>query len=119
MKITGVDLFGCLVSDPERSIAFYRDVLGMAPTEIDKEGRGAEFTLADGSTFGVWAGKDFGKTSGACAMFSVDDVHAAVKEMREKGATLSDPMQTTVCHMSFGEDPDGNGIVIHQRFVKD
>jgi len=118
MKITGVDLFECLVSDPARSIAFYRDVLGMTPTEVDENGRGAEFTLADGSTFGVWAGKDYGKTSGANTMFAVDDVNSAIEKMRERGATLSDPIKSSLCFMSFGEDPDGNGIVIHQRFVK-
>ena len=118
-KITGVDLFGCLVSDAPRAVTFYRDVLGLTPTNVDEHGRGAEFVLADGATFGVWDGKDFGKTSGACAMFAVDDVQAAVALFRERGATLSDPIETPVCFMSFGEDPDGNGIVIHQRKVKD
>jgi predicted enzyme related to lactoylglutathione lyase len=114
-QITGVDLFGCLVDDPVRAIAFYRDVLGMTPTSIDDQGRGAEFTLADGSTFGVWHGRDFGKTSGAAVMLAVDDVHAAVALFRERGAKLSDPIEGPVCLMAFGEDPDGNGVIIHHR----
>ena len=117
--ITGIDLFGFMVADPERAIAFYRDVLGIAPTNVDVEGRGAEFTLADGTTFGVWDGRQFGKTSGGCAMFAVPDVNAAVSRFRAQGATLSDPNETPVCFMSFGEDPDGNAIVIHQRKIKD
>src|ERR1017187_5474767 len=64
--ITGVDIFAFYTGDPQRSIAFYRDVLGMTPTEIDDQGRGAEFTLSDGSTFGVWRPDD-GATSGAAA----------------------------------------------------
>jgi len=36
-QITGIDLAAYLVSDPSRAVAFYRDVLGMTPTEIDPE----------------------------------------------------------------------------------
>ena len=112
--ITGIDLSAYLVSDPARSIAFYRDVLGLTPTEVDPGGRGAEFTLADGSTFGVWRTDD-GKTSGGAVMFKVGDAKATVAALRERGLTLSDPMETPVCVMAFGDDPDGNGIIIHQR----
>ena len=113
--IVGIDLAGLLVSDPQRSIAFYRDVLGMMPTA--EQVRGAEFTLPDGSTFGVW--RDEHATSGSVMMFAVDDIDAAVTRFRKNGATLSDPVETLVCHMSFGQDPDGNGFVIHKRKVRD
>jgi predicted enzyme related to lactoylglutathione lyase len=116
--ITGVDLSGYLVSDPARSIAFYRDVFGLTPTETDTEGRGAEFTLADGSTFGVWK-MDGGPANGGIMMFAVDDIAKAVPQFRSKGAELSDPMETPVCFMSFGKDPDDNGIIVHQRKTKD
>lgn len=111
--ITGVDLVACLVSDADRAVAFYRDVLGMAPTEIDDQGRGAEFTLADGSTFGVWRPDD--GATGMTVMFAVSDAGEAVKAIRGRGATLSDPMETPACYMAFGTDPDGNGFIIHQR----
>jgi catechol 2,3-dioxygenase-like lactoylglutathione lyase family enzyme len=42
--IKGIDIAAYLVRDPQAQIAFYRDVLGMEPTEIDDQGRGAEFT---------------------------------------------------------------------------
>jgi predicted enzyme related to lactoylglutathione lyase len=116
--IIGTDLSGFLTGDAARSIAFYRDVLGMTPTATDDEGRGAEFTLADGSTFGVWNMGD-GTSSGAMVMFAVENVNDAIAEMRKRGATLSDQMESPVCHMSFGEDPDGNKFVIHQRKVRD
>ena len=112
--ITGVDLVANLTGDPQRSIAFYRDVLGMTPTDIDEHGRGAEFTLSDGSTFGVWQPDD-GSTSGAAVMFAVDDITTAVSELRARGAQLSDPAETPVCYMAFVNDPDGNGVIIHQR----
>ncbi len=109
--ITGIDISVYLVNDPARSIAFYRDVLGMKPTAEDE--RGAEFELADGSTFGVWRPDD-GKP-GATVMLAVEDLRAALPVFRSRGATLSDPTETGVCLMSFGEDPDGNAIIIHQR----
>lgn len=117
--IVGLDLAGCIVSDPQRSIAFYRDVLGMTPTETDREGRGAEFTLADGSTFGVWRAEPGMKVPGAAMMFAVADAKAAAARFRASGATLSDLMETPVCFMAFGQDPDGNNVIIHQRKVRD
>ncbi len=112
--ITGIDLAGYLTEDPKRAIAFYRDQLGMEPTEIDEQGRGAEFTLSDGSTFGVWK-LDEGPSKGAMIMFAVADINAAVAAFRAKGVRLGDPDETDVCFMAFGADPDGNGIVVHQR----
>ena len=114
VAITGIDIAAYFVSDPARSIAFYRDVLGMTPTDIDDKGRGSEFTLADGSTFGVWNPGD-GPTSGACLMFAVADARAAVEAYRARGLEVSDVDETPVCYMAFCKDPDGNQIIIHQR----
>jgi predicted enzyme related to lactoylglutathione lyase len=115
-SIVGLDIASVFVSDPARSIAFYRDVLGLTPTEVDVEGRGAEFTLADGPTFGVWR-PDFaeGRQPGSSGMFAVPDAYAAVARMRERGAMLSDPIETPVCFMAFGNDPEGHAFMIHQR----
>jgi predicted enzyme related to lactoylglutathione lyase len=112
--ITGIDLSAYLTPNPARAVAFYRDILGMAPTEVDTEGRGAEFTLPDGSTFGVWQ-PDSGPTSGGTIMFAVADIDAAAAQFRARGLELSDVSETPVCRMVFASDPDGNGIIIHQR----
>jgi predicted enzyme related to lactoylglutathione lyase len=111
--ITGVDLIASFTTDPQRAIAFYRDVLGMTPTEVDDTGRGAEFTLGDGSTFGVWQPDE--PASGAAIMFAVQDIKTAIPELRERGAKLSEPEETPVCYMAFCQDPDGNTVIIHQR----
>jgi len=113
--IRGMDLSGYLVRDPQRAIAFYRDVLGLEPTATDEQGRGAEFTLADGTTFGVWNSGDGSETTGGFIMFTVDDARQATEKLRARGLKLSDPMESPVCFMSFGQDPDGNGFAIHQR----
>ncbi|MBD5657397.1 MAG: VOC family protein [Candidatus Eremiobacteraeota bacterium] len=112
--ITGVDIIAYMTNDPSRSIAFYRDVLGLTPTAIDDGGRGAEFTLSDGTTFGVWQPDD-NSAPGSAVMFAVADIDAALTEFRKRGAHLSDPTETNVCYMAFGADPDGNSVIVHQR----
>src|SRR5580700_6212962 len=117
VMINGIDLSAYLVKDPQKAIAFYRDVLGMTPTEIDDGGRGAEFTLPDGSTFGVWKPDD--DATGGAIMFAVEDARAAVEYYRARGLGLSDVMESPVCFMAFGTDPEGNAIIIHQRKTRD
>jgi len=114
--ILGVDIFGPATRDPKRLVAFYQDVLGLTPTDIDENGSGAEFELADGTTFGVWQPPE-APTSGAgyVALFAVKDINAAVALFRSRGAKLDDPFETPVCILSFGKDPDGNEFGIHQR----
>src|SRR5450755_539397 len=111
--ITGVDLFEFSVRDAAKTIAFYKDVLGMKPTEETEQG--AEFTLGDGTTFGIWQPDDEQYPIGAGIMFAVPDAKTAVERLRVRGAQLSDVMETRVCFMSFGTDPEGNRFVIHQR----
>lgn len=111
-EIKGFDLVGLTVRDAKSTIAFYRDVLGMTPTMTDE--RGAEFELADGATFGIWQPEEEWP-KGWGVMFSVADIKAAVASMRERGAELSDPMESPVCFMSFGKDPEGNAFIVHQR----
>ncbi len=111
--IKGMDMAGYLVKDPAKAIAFYRDVLGLTPTDIDEEGRGAEFTLADGTTFGVWRPED--GEAGGFVMFAVDDIASATATLRSRGVELPDPIESPVCHMTFAQDPEGNGFIIHQR----
>jgi len=83
-KVLGVDIFGPATRDPKRLVAFYQDVLGLTPTDIDENGSGAE--LADGTTFGVWQPPE-APTSGAgyVALFAVKDINAAVALFRSRG----------------------------------
>ncbi len=114
--ITGMDLAGYTVRDGARALAFYRDVLGLTPTAVDDAGRGAEFTFADGSTFGVWNTNATGEgVAGAMLMFAVPDARATVAVLRERGLAIGDAFDTGVCIMARAADPDGNVFFIHQR----
>lgn len=116
MTITGIDVHAYLTRDAARSIAFYRDVLGLKLALEYGDGRGAEFTLPDGSTFGIWDVKDempFAPAGGV--FFAVDDFERAVAEARERGAKVTHVEETPVCFMAVAEDPDGNGFILHHR----
>jgi len=115
--VIGIDISGFLVKDPQAMIEFYRDKLGILPTAVDEQGRGAEFTLADGSTFGVWK-TESGETGGF-TMLAVDDINAAREAMTARGLQVSPVDESPVCHMAFSKDPEGNAIVIHQRKNRD
>ncbi len=118
--ITGVDIFGPPSGDAKRLIAFYRDILGLVPADIDANETGAEFELADGTTFGVWQPPQAPKDApGYSALFAVADINAAVATFRANGAALADPYETPMCFISFGQDPDGNTFGIHQRKNRD
>jgi predicted enzyme related to lactoylglutathione lyase len=112
-SINGIDLAGYLVADPQSALAYYRDVLGLTPTDIDEEGRGSEFDLADGQTFGVWSTPEVDK--GGFVMFAVNDVRAKLAELKSRGVTFSEVWDGDNCSMAFGPDPEGNSVVIHQR----
>jgi predicted enzyme related to lactoylglutathione lyase len=112
--VVGMDMAAYFTNDPSASIAFYRDVLGITPTAVDTDGHGAEFTLADGTTFGVWNDENT-KAPGGTIMFAVGDINAAVARLRARGLEIADPMETPVCFMTFATDPDGNPFMVHQR----
>lgn len=113
-SINGIDWAGYFVSIPKRSIAYYHDVLGMVTTNTDPMGRGGEFTLGDGSTFGVWH-DEATPSKGGTFMLSVNDAAAKVAELRGRGVQISDPEDTGGCLMAFTADPDGIPVIIHQK----
>jgi catechol 2,3-dioxygenase-like lactoylglutathione lyase family enzyme len=117
--IKGIDITTYLVKEPDRAIAFYRDTLGL---KVGQEygGQGAEFTLDDGATFGIWKMNDGTWRPGGGVMFAVDDAKAAVDLYKSRGVKFEADgavEETPVCFMAFGEDSEGNSFILHQRKV--
>ena len=116
MNITGIDVHTYMVKDLPRAIAFYRDAvqLPLAPTIGEN---GAEFELPDGSTFELWNPAETNSPweRGNGVMFAVPDAREAVAELRSRGVTIGDPIDSATCLIAIGEDSEGNQIVIHQR----
>lgn len=120
MKVLAVDFVCYEVSDVKRSVAFYRDVLGLklGMFEDGSEFQWAEFEIA-GVTLSLYPPKVLeGRepTPGGMVYLAVDDVAQAVEELKARGVTiLYGPMETPVCWMAGFLDPDGNQIGLHQR----
>jgi predicted enzyme related to lactoylglutathione lyase len=116
-KVTGLDLSGYMVKDAARAIAFYRDVLGLEPVLVYPENRGAEYELADGTTFGLWGGggvvMPFQPSNGI--LFAVDDLDAAVTALKAKNIPVLMQHDTPVCSMAMISDTEGNMITLHKR----
>lgn len=115
-KITGLDLSGYMVKDAPRATAFYRDVLGLEPTRIYPEDRGAEYEFADGTTFGLWSGggiMPFQPSNGI--LFAVDDFDGAVSALKARGIPVIMEHETAVCFMAMINDPEGNLVTLHKR----
>ena len=115
--IAGIDLSGYMCQDAPRAIAFYRDVLGLEPSRIYPDDRGAEFDLPDGTSFGLWGGggkvMPFQPSNGI--LFAVDDLDAAVGALKARGIPINYATETAACFMAMFSDTEGNSVVLHKR----
>ncbi|MHB8590814.1 MAG: VOC family protein [Vulcanimicrobiaceae bacterium] len=116
-SITGMDLSGYMVKDAARAITFYREVLGLEPARVYPDNRGAEYELADGTTFGLWGGggfvMPFQPSNGI--LFAVDDLAAAVSSVKARGIPVLMENETPVCSMAMINDTEGNIVTLHKR----
>ncbi len=115
--IKGIDIATYLVRDGERAKAFYRDVLGLTVTS-DYGPQGAEFELADGSTFGIWQMDDGSFEPSRGIMVAVDDLTSSVEKFKAQGVAFEQDgaiEETPVCFMAFAQDTEGNRFILHQR----
>ena len=116
MNITKLDFVGVPSTDAERSRTFYIDTLGLRPDE------NARFDAWAGDTcFGIWEpasfGMEFAPQKNAHPALHVDDVAAAKAELEGKGVEFAgEIMDTGVCHMALFTDPDGNDLMLHNRY---
>ena len=116
--IDRIDIHAYFVKDMDRAERFYRETLGLRRFTGDNS-RGVEFQLPDGSTFGLYQPQpgdgieEWKKCYGI--MFGVDDARGTVAELRRRGVQIADPLEGPVCFMAFGEDSEGNQLIVHQR----
>jgi catechol 2,3-dioxygenase-like lactoylglutathione lyase family enzyme len=115
--ITGLDFVGVPSTDPQRSLAFYTETLGLRPDESGNP----EFWVGE-TCFGIWnptdMGFEFQPQNLAHVALHVEDVEAARKALEEKGVQfIGDVFDTGVCHMALFKDPDGNDLMLHNRYA--
>lgn len=86
-------------ADLERAKAWYADKLGLKPVVDDELGLEYE---TGGHRFGVYASQFAGTNQATAAAFRVDDVDAAVTQLRDRGVEFED-----VDYGAMGKTVDG------------
>lgn len=118
--VSGVDFFYLPTKSWEGAKRFYGEVLGLELSKKYGERPGGEFEtgnltlqIIEAEAFGL----PFNPNPNPLALH-VDDVEAARKELEEQGVTFgADTMDSGVCHMAFFSDPDGNALMLHNRYA--
>jgi catechol 2,3-dioxygenase-like lactoylglutathione lyase family enzyme len=113
------DFISVPVTDVERSVAWYRDTLG-----LEQVGKQAfpEFQLGENVSMYLLdmesIGRKFTAPHSAHIALRVPDVVAARAELEARGIEFyGDVLDTGVCHMAFFSDPDGNALMLHRRYA--
>jgi catechol 2,3-dioxygenase-like lactoylglutathione lyase family enzyme len=119
-RITGVDFTMISVTDIERSKDFYENTLGL---ERSKQwGQMPAYEYETGSlTLAICDMKAFGQQHSVSEhplAFQVDDVKAMRERLEGEGVEFrGDTIDSGVCLMAIFADPDGNGLMLHQRYA--
>jgi predicted enzyme related to lactoylglutathione lyase len=118
--VTGVDFVSVPTRDLAAAVEFYGTTLGLHRSAYAPERNYAEFETGN-LTLSVWnpeqMGLPFNRTPNPVALH-VDDVAAARSELEQRGVAFNgDILDTSVCHMAFFADPDGNALMLHHRYA--
>lgn len=122
--VTGVDFVCVPTTDIAAAMDFYENVLGIEPSKRwqrgDEEPMGAEFEPGTVTIALLNTGKlgiEFQANNAPIAL-QVDDVEAARAELESRGVSFAaDTLDSGVCHMAYFKDPDGNALMLHNRYA--
>jgi catechol 2,3-dioxygenase-like lactoylglutathione lyase family enzyme len=118
ITVEHVDFISIPTRDVEAARRFYVETLGLP---FEKE-TSVGFEVAAGQvTLSVWEPEKIGRPFAANpneVALRVDDVAAARAALEAEGVAFEgDIFDTTVCHMAFFKDPDGNSLMLHKRYA--
>ena len=116
LDVERVDFVSVPSRDLARSRQFYAHVLGLSPSPLNPD----EFETAN-LTLSLWQpeaeGVPFSKNRAGIAL-RVADVEAARARLNASGVEFfGDTVDTGVCLTGFFYDPDGNVLILHQRYA--
>ena len=115
MNVLGIDFTYFAVSDMQRSLTFYRDVLGIPMACLVHDGTWAEFEINPG-TLVLGQGHSFVAPGGGTVALAVEDAKATVQELEQARIQIHAPLgESAVCFWAIVADPDGNRVIVHQR----
>lgn len=101
------------VSDLERAIEFYTDVLGF---ELESQDYVARFRIG-GVLFELVPTRDKTRLQGvgnARLCLQVDDIHSAILDLRSRGVPIADAETKQNGLLASFSDPDGNELCLWQ-----
>jgi catechol 2,3-dioxygenase-like lactoylglutathione lyase family enzyme len=120
IEVQRADFVGLPTQDLERAERFYEEVLGLrrnpnhSPGWPEFETGNVTLVLTDVAK----TEQEFRPNLGAVAL-RVPDVAAAMERLRAAGVEFDfeEPYDSSVCHMAFFRDPDGNALILHHRYA--
>lgn len=118
--IEGVDFVALSTKDLPKAVDFYENTLGLLRSVYIEERNYAEFETGN-LTLSVIDAEKMGlqhSVRGQHIALHVADVKAARAELEGRGLQFEgDIFDTSVCHMAFFKDPDGNPFMLHHRYA--
>jgi catechol 2,3-dioxygenase-like lactoylglutathione lyase family enzyme len=117
--IERTDFISVPVTDMERAEQFYGETLGLP--KISTRGF-PEYQLGENISLYLIRMEDVGgEWSGphsAHVALRVPDVAETRRDLEARGVQFEgDILDTSVCHMAFFKDPDGNQLMLHRRYA--
>jgi catechol 2,3-dioxygenase-like lactoylglutathione lyase family enzyme len=113
------DFISVPVTDMERAKQFYGETLGLE--QVSDRGF-PEYQL--GENISVYLlnmegiGRQFTGPHTAHIAMRVPDVAETRRELEARGVEFEgETLDTSVCHMAFFRDPDGNALMLHRRYA--
>ena len=120
IQVSGTDFLTVFVTDYPRALAFYCDLLGLEHTvDYGKIPAGEVETgsLTLQVTDAASVGQEFQPRRHPLALH-VEDVGAARAALEAEGVEFhAETIDSGVCHMAFFSDPDGNALMLHNRYA--
>jgi catechol 2,3-dioxygenase-like lactoylglutathione lyase family enzyme len=114
MKVRGIDFVVYYVTNMQRAIEFYRDTLGVSiggdPWWMETSLEPVTLAIARSEP----QGSQVPQLPPHIAL-AVEDIQAAIEELRGKGISVDGPDESEYCYMAWFKDPDGNVLMLHQR----
>jgi catechol 2,3-dioxygenase-like lactoylglutathione lyase family enzyme len=122
--VEGVDFISVASQDLDAAEAFYGGTLGLVRSAVYQRGEtpplGMEFETGNLTLSVVHSqaiGIEFQPNTHPIAL-RVADVASARAELEARGVVFGgETLDTSVCHMAFFRDPDGNALMLHRRYA--
>jgi predicted enzyme related to lactoylglutathione lyase len=117
--VTGVDFVTVPTHDLEAAVEFYGTTLGLARSMYIEDRHFAEFETGN-LTLSVIDAEAMGLEHQPIHHIAlhVEDIEDARATLEARGVAFQgETLDTSVCHMAFFADPDGNRLMLHHRYA--